>query len=429
MLNRRNALNLIGGTALAGTLGGSRVAAAQSNAAVTLPKAARAEEVGLSTTRLGRIADWLRAEVGTNRIPGAVVVVGRKGKIAYQEAVGFRDRETQAPMSPDAVFRIASMTKPFASLALMMLAEEGKVMLWHPVSRYLPEFGDQVVGLDRGAVQRPPTLQDLLRHTSGLTGSNAAGEPVQRAYAEANVSNRNQTIEQFITNLARLPLMYQPGTHWEYGVSTDVVGRIVEVVSGLDLDRFVRDRIAAPLGLRDTAFWAPGEAEGRVARAQVDPVTGRRMAIPDALQKPQWFSGGGGMVSTAGDYARFCQMLLNGGELDGARIVSPKTIELMTANHLPPGTEYSPGLFARFGGLAPSPTVGLGFGLGFAVRVEQGRSPVPGSVGDYSWGGAYGTYFWVDPREELYAIIMLQGPSDRLHFRYGLRQLVYQAFV
>jgi CubicO group peptidase (beta-lactamase class C family) len=428
MMNRRNALSLIGGTAFAGALGG-HATPARAAAPVTLPQASRAEEVGLSTDRLGRIAEWLRAEVDANRIPGAVVTIGRRGKVAYQEAVGFRDRESRAPMPADAVFRIASMTKPFASLALMMLAEEGKVMLWHPVSRYLPEFGDQVVGMDRTAVQRPPTLQDLLRHTSGLTGAAPSGDPVQRAYAEANVANRNQTSEQFITNLARLPLMYQPGTHWEYGHSTDVVGRIVEVVSGLDLDRFVRERIGGPLGLVDTAFWAPAEAEGRVARAQVDPVTGRRMAFPDALQKPQWFSGGGGMVSTAGDYARFCQMLLNGGVLDGARIASPKTIELMTANHLPPGTAYSPTLFARFGGLAPSPAVGLGFGLGFAVRVEQGRSPVPGSVGDYSWGGAYGTYFWVDPREELYAIIMLQGPSDRLHYRYGLRQLVYQAFV
>ena len=433
MLHRRNALSLIGSAAVTGLVADGARRSAQAAEAAALPRAGRAEEVGLSTDRLGRIAGWLRDEVAANRIPGAVVVVGRKGRVAYEEAIGFRDRDRQAPMPVNAVFRIASMTKPFASLALMMLVEEGRVMLWHPVSRYLPEFGDAVVGAERAAVLRPPTVQDLLRHTSGLTyaaGEGVAGaNPVQRAYGEARVANRNQTSAQFITNLARLPLMYQPGTHWEYSHSTDVVGRIVEVVSGMDLDRFIRERISNPLGLTDTGFWAPPEAEGRVARAQVDPVTGRRQSFPDALEKPQWFSGGGGMVSTASDYARFCQMLLNGGQLGEARIVSPKTIELMTSNHLPPGTEYSPGLFARFGGLAPSPVVGHGFGLGFAVRLEEGRSPVPGSAGDYSWGGAYGTYFWVDPREELYAVLMLQGPSDRLQYRYAIRQLVYQAFA
>jgi CubicO group peptidase (beta-lactamase class C family) len=433
MLQRRRALSLIGGSTMASVVGGGPFSSARAVVPSALPRAGRAEEVGLSTERLGRIAGWLRDEVKANRIPGAVVAVGRKGQVVYEEAIGFRDRDRQTPMPVNAVFRIASMTKPFASLALMMLVEEGRIMLWHPVSRYLPEFGDAAVGAGRAAVVRPPTVQDLLRHTSGLTyaaGEGVAGaNPVQRAYGEARVANRDQTSAQSVTNLARLPLMYQPGTHWEYSHSTDVVGRIVEVVSGMDLDRFIRERITIPLGLPDTGFWAPSETEDRVARAQVDPVTGRRQSFPDALEKPQWFSGGGGMVSTAADYARFCQMLLNGGELNGTRIVSPKTIELMTSNHLPPDTEYSPGLFARFGGLAPSPVVGYGFGLGFAVRVEQGRSPVPGSVGDYSWGGAYGTYFWVDPKEELYAVLMLQGPSDRLQYRYGIRQLVYQAIT
>jgi CubicO group peptidase (beta-lactamase class C family) len=252
---------------------------------------------------------------------------------------------------------------------------------------------------------------------------------VQRAYAEAKVADPNQTIEQFITGLARLPLMYQPGTHWEYSHSTDVLGRIVEVVSGLDLDRFIRERISQPLGLSDTGFWAPPEAANRVARAQPDPATGRPPAIPDALQRPRWFSGGGGMVSTAMDYARFCQMLLDGGQIGEAHLVSPKTIELMTADHLPPGTQYGPNLFTLLGGLAPSPVVGYGFGLGFAVRTQEGRSPVPGSVGDYFWAGAYGTYFWVDPEQELYAVLMMQAPADRLQYRYALRQLVYQAFI
>jgi CubicO group peptidase (beta-lactamase class C family) len=434
MLHRRAILSLVGGGTVAAGLGGiATPRRAFAEAPSALPRAGRPEEVGMSAERLGRINNWFRTEVEAGRIPGAVVTVGRKGKIVHHEAIGFRDREARAPMGTDAVFRIASMTKPFTSLAIMLLVEEGKVMLWHPASRYLPEFRSQTVGMERAPAQREMTIQDLLRHTSGLTyggvGGVAASDPVQRAYAEAKVANPDQTIEQFITGLARQPLMYQPGTHWEYSHSTDVLGRVVEVVSGLDLDRFIRERISQPLGLSDTGFWAPQEAADRVARAQLDPATGRPPAIPEALQRPRWFSGGGGMVSTAMDYARFCQMLLDGGRIGEAHLVSPKTIELMTADHLPPGTQYGPNLFTLLGGLAPSPVVGYGFGLGFAVRTQEGRSPVPGSVGDYFWAGAYGTYFWVDPKQELYAILMMQAPADRVQYRYALRQLVYQAFV
>ncbi len=434
MLHRRAALSLVAGAAIATGLGGTGNRAAASNAPA-LPRAGRPEEAGLSADRLGRLGTWMRAEVEAGRIPGAVVAIGRGGRLAYYEAFGYRDRETRAPMPVDAVFRIASMTKPIASLALMMLVEEGRVMLWHPVSRYIPEFKDVKVGMERAPAQREMTVQDLLRHTSGLTygalpvAGGAGANPVQLAYTEAKVSDPNQTIEEFIARLARQPLMFQPGTHWEYSHATDVVGRIVEVVSGMDLDRFIRERISQPLGLKDTGFWAPPEAADRIAKAQVDPVTGRVQPIPDALRKPRWFSGGGGMVSTAMDYARFCQMLLNGGELGETRLVSRKTIELMTADHLPPGTQYGPGLFPVFGGIAPSPVTGYGFGLGFAVRTHVGRSPVPGSIGDYFWAGAYGTYFWVDPKEEVYAVLMLQGPSDRLQYRYALRQLTYQALV
>ncbi|MBD0272641.1 MAG: beta-lactamase family protein [Acetobacteraceae bacterium] len=400
-----------------------------------LPRAGRPEEAGFSADRLGRLGGWMRAEVEAGRIPGAVVAIGRGGKLAYHEAFGFRDRDAEAPMAVDAVFRIASMTKPFASLALMALAEEGRVMLWHPVSRYLPGFKDAKVGPERAPAEREMTVLDLLRHTAGLTygalpvAGGVGAHPVQAAYVEAKVADPDQTMESFISRLAAQPLMFQPGTHWEYSHATDVVGRIVEVVSGQDLDGFIRDRISAPLGLKDTGFWAPAEAADRAARPQVDPATGRKQAIPDPLRKPRWFSGGGGMVSTAADYARFCQMLLNGGSLGEARIVSRKTIALMTANHLPPDTRYGPGLWPLFVGLAPSPAAGYGFGLGFAVRLEEGRSPVPGSVGDYFWTGAYGTYFWVDPKEEMYAILMLQGPWDRLQYRYAMRQLVYGALV
>jgi CubicO group peptidase (beta-lactamase class C family) len=397
-----------------------------------LPRAGRPEEVGFSADRLQRLGAWMRAEVDAGRIPGAVVAIGRGGKLACHEAFGFRDRETRAPMPVDAVFRIASMTKPVASLALMMLAEEGRVMLWHPVGRYLPEFGDAVVGMERAPAEREIAVLDLLRHTSGLTYGalpvpGVAPHPVKRAYTDSKVGEPDQTIEEFTARLARQPLLHQPGTHWEYGHSTDVVGRIVEVVSGLDLDRFVRERIAAPLGLEDTGFWAPPEAKERVALAQVDPATGRKQPIPDALARPRWFSGGGGMVSTALDYARFCQMLLGGGRFGGVRLAARRTVALMTADHLPAGTRYGPDLFALFGGLAPAPATGYGFGLGFAVRTAEGRSPVPGNLGDYFWTGAYGSYFWVDPKEELFAVLMLQGPSDRFRYRYALRQLVYGA--
>jgi CubicO group peptidase (beta-lactamase class C family) len=307
--------------------------------------------------------------------------------------------------------------------------------LWHPVSRHISEFKDAKVGIERAPAQREMTVLDLLRHTSGLTygalpvAGGASAHPVQSAYVEAKVSDPDQTTESFIARLSAQPLMFQPGTHWEYSHATDVVGRIVEVVSGQDLDRFIRDRISTPLGLKDTGFWAPPEAADRAARPQVDPATGRKQAVPDPLRKPGWFSGGGGMVSTAAYYARFCQMLLNGGSLGEAQIVSRKTIALMTANHLPPGTQYGPGFWPLFAGFAPHPAAGYGFGLGFAVRLAEGRSPVPGSVGDYFWSGAYGTYFWVDPKEELYAVLMLQGPWDRLQYRYAMRQLVYGALT
>lgn len=425
MLARRAALSLVGSTAFLG--------AAQA-APPALPRAASPAAAGFSADRLGRIAPWINAEIAANRIPGAVIAIGRAGKLAYLESFGFRDRDQRAAMPKDAVFRIASMTKPMASLSLMLLVEEGRAALSHPVAQYLPEFATVRVGVDRVAPARAMTLHDLLRHTSGLTYGSLPiqgappPDPVQMLYTDAKVADAEQTNTQFITRLAAQPLMFQPGTHWEYSHATDVVGRLVEVISGQDLNAFIQARICAPLGLADTGFWAPAASANRCALPQVDPATGRKQAVPNPLSEPKWFSGGGGMVSTAADYARFCQMLLNGGQYGGVRIASRKTVQLMTQDHLPPGTQYAPGLFGRFGGLAPSAEFGTGFGLGFAVRTSVGRGAVPGSVGDYSWGGAYGTYFWVDPAEELYAVLMLQGPSDRLRYRYALRSLVYGAF-
>lgn len=440
MLHRRAALSVVGGAALAAGLGGTshrRAFAAPS----TPPRVGKPEDVGFSSERLGRITSWMRGEVEQGRVPGAVMAIGRRGQIAYLEAVGYRDREAGAPMPVDAVFGLASMTKPIASLALMMLVEDNKVQLDHPLSRYLPEFGDQKVGVARMVggrvemalepVERPTTIQDLLRHTSGLCYDYPGDNPVRKAYREAKLRERGLSREEFLRRLAGLPLMHQPGTTWEYSYSTDVVGHVVEKVSGQDLNTFIAQRITGPLGMSDTAFFLGDRARGRVAEPQNERSSGRRpiLGSRSPFEPMSRFSGGGGMVGTAMDYARFCEMLLNGGRAEEIQLVSRKTIEMMTANHLQPGTRYEPDVPSYYGVIAPTPEVGQGFGLGFAVRTDAGRNTMPGSVGDYSWAGAYGTYFWVDPKEEMYAILMMQAPNERREFRPAFRQAVYQALV
>jgi CubicO group peptidase (beta-lactamase class C family) len=405
-----------------------------------LPQASRPEEVGLSAERLQRISAWIQGDVEKGVIPGAVVLIARHGKLAYYEAFGYRDREQNIPMTRDSIFRIASMTKPFTSLAIMMLAEEGKVQLLYPVSHYLPELKELKVGLERKdeatgktelvlqPAQREMTVHDLMRHTSGLTYDFTGKSLVKERYKALNTGDSNQTNAEMITKLSTLPLQYQPGTTWDYSMSTDVLARIVEVVSGMDFDVFVAERIARPLQLSDTGFWAEGaERQARVAQPQVDPATGRRTSMPDVTKKSKWLSGGGGMVSTVADYARLCQMFLNGGTLDGVRLVSRKTVELMTANHLPPGCRYGAGMEAIFAAMAPTPEMGQGFGLGFAVRTETGRNPLPGSLGTYYWSGIWGTDFLVDPKEELIAILMMQSYSMRWHYRWLMRNYLYQA--
>ena len=395
------------------------------------------EDVGLSSARLTRLTQRLEQGVKTGEFPGGVVLIGRNGKIAYQETFGLRDPQSQAPMQADAIFRIASMTKPITSLAILMLAEEGKLSLADPASKFLPEFADLKHGTIRpGAdgkpavtlepVKSPMTIQDLLRHTSGLTYGAAGSNPIKQAYVDAKIGDLKDTNATLVTKLSKLPLVFQPGSTWEYSVSTDVLGRIVEVVSGEPLDRFVAQRITGPLKMRDTGFTAPANQAHRGARPQAEGPKKIVPNIPLVTADLAYKSGGGGMVSTASDYARFCQFLLNGGELEGVRLVSRKTIELMTANHLPPGTPIGPDM-ARFEALAPSAAMGQGFGLGFAVRTDTGRNPLPGSTGDYFWGGAYGTFFWIDPKENLYVILMMQSPQARLPYRYLLRQMVYQA--
>jgi len=407
-----------------------------------LPNSARPEDVGFSSERLARITNFFQADIDKGAIPGAVLIVVRNGKVAYLQALGLRDREKKVPMKADAIFRVASMTKPITSVAVMMLVEEGKIDLLAPVSHYLPEFRDVKVGVEKvdpntgklalslEDVQHPITVQDLLRHTSGLVYGPFGASLVHQAYNKANLLDDNQTLAEFVTKLSKLPLAHQPGTTWEYGMSINVLGRIVEVTSGMTFDRFVEERITKPLGMPDTAFYLNAEQVSRLAELQVDPATGRRpdSGIAEKLtkEKQKWFSGGGGLLSTAPDYARFCRMLLNGGELDGVRLLSPKTVAIMTSDQLPPGAP-------RVGGyedLAPTPEMGESFGLGFAVRTSKGFSPLPGSPGEYFWAGAYGTYFWVDPQENLLVVMMVQVPFAQSGFyRRAVRELVYGALV
>jgi CubicO group peptidase (beta-lactamase class C family) len=405
-----------------------------------LPKAASPEEIGISTQRLKRLSAAFQSDVDKGVIPGAVVLVARGGKVAFFDAFGFQDREKRVPMKPDSIFRIASMTKPITSVALMMLVEEGKIQIDDPLSLYLPEFKELKVGVEKLAPEtgkpqlsleqprRGPTIQDLLRHTSGFTYDVFGDSLVKRAYQAANVRNSSQTLAGFTSRLAELPLAYHPGTTWEYSVSTDVLGRVIEVVSGVPFDQFVSDRVLKPLKMTSTGFFVSESDAGRLAEPQIDSTIGTRPVRLDVTKKPSFPSGGGGMVSTAADYARFSQMLLNGGELDGARLLSPHTVALMTADHLPPGIPI--GLGGQFGSLKPDLEDGQGFGLGFAVRVAEGHNPYPGSVGEFYWVGATGTVFWVDPKERLVAILMIQLPlTQTRHYRSLIRNLVYQALM
>jgi CubicO group peptidase (beta-lactamase class C family) len=412
---------------------------AASAGAQGLPKAQSPEEVGFSTTRLKRLSDRINEGVKAGELPGAVVLIARNGKIVMFDAFGYRDKEAKAPMKTDTIFRIASMTKPIVAVAAMILMEEGKLSLADPVSKYIPAFADTKVAVKKtnadGTVEtvlepqlRPMTVEDLLRHTSGLTYGAAGSNTVKQSYVDMKVMVPDQTNAEMVEKLAKLGLLYQPGTHWEYSMSTDVLGRVIEVASGTTLDKFIEERITKPLKMGETAFEASPDKTDRGARPQKEGPKNEMPVIPDVTLKTTWKSGGGGMVSTAADYARFLQMFAGGGQLDGVRIISRKTIDLMTANHLPPDIVMGEDMY-RFEALEPSARMGQGFGLGFAVRTEQGRNPLPGSPNDYYWGGAYGTYFWHDPRERMYVVFMMQSQTARLPYRYLMRDMVYQALI
>jgi CubicO group peptidase (beta-lactamase class C family) len=399
-------------------------------------------EVGLDARRLRRIDTHFGRYVDDGRLAGWQVMVSRRGKVAHLSSYGLADREAGRAVETDTVWRIYSMTKPLTSVAAMMLWEEGAFELSDPVSRWLPEFAQPRVYTGGSAIRpvtvpatEPIRVWHLLTHTAGLT----------YGFHRVHVTDEIHRLRGFelgvpegfdlaacVRGWAELPLTFQPGAEWNYSVATDVLGRLVEVLSGKPLDVFFAERILGPLGMRDTGFWCPEEQQGRLAALYM-PVPGTGQAIrATAFEKlgtkpPSWLSGGGGLVSTTRDYTRFTWMLLNGGELDGARLLSPRTVRYMTRNHLPGGVDlatYGRPLFAE------TRYDGVGFGLGFGVVIDPVAYRTPTSVGEYHWGGMASTSFWVDPEEELTVVFMTQLlPSNTWPLRSQLRQLVYQALV
>jgi CubicO group peptidase (beta-lactamase class C family) len=381
---------------------------------------AKPEQVGLSSERLDRIGQVLRADVERGRIPGAVVVVARKGRIAYVQPVGFRDKAAGTPMTPEAIFRIASMTKPIVTVAALSLMEEGQLLLSDPVSKYIPAFKGQTVGIERAPAEREMTIQDLMRHTSGLTYGNRGTTEIYKMYPQSsNTSSLTLTMDEFIEQLSKAPLLYQPGTRWEYSLSTDVLGRVVEIVAGKPLGEVLAERVYRPLKMTDTTFLVPVDKRARIAQPlATHPDTGAEYKVHDPSVRRKFDCGGGCAVSTAGDYTRFAQMLLNRGVLDGARVLAPRTVALMTADHL--------GSSARGSNYFAGP--GYTWGLGVAVREATGISPMAGSAGDYFWPGAFATYWWADPKEEMVVVFMTQSPLGR-HYQQLVRALVLQAIA
>lgn len=377
----------------------------------------------LNSQALARLRGVLQEQIDRQRIPGAIAVVALGGQVECFEALGRQDAATGAPMGEDAIFRIYSMTKPLVSLAALMLAEEGRLQLTAPVSKFLPMFAGQQVAVEQGGqirlepAQREATVHDLLRHTAGLSYEFLGRSHVQGQYEAVDIASRSRSNREFCEVLAALPLAHQPGVCWEYSRATDVLGALLEVAGGQPLGELLQHRIFGPLGMKDTAFAVPRHHWHRIAQPFANcPDSGKAVLLIDGRELPRFESGGGGLLSTAHDYIRFLQLMRNRGTLDGVRLVSRSTVEWMTADHLG-------GIPALGDLLAP----GHGFGLGFAVRTHTGLSPQPGSPGMYFWSGVGGTSFFVDPAQDLFAMLLTQAPNQRIFFRNLFRHLVYAA--
>jgi CubicO group peptidase (beta-lactamase class C family) len=402
------------------------VAIAPARAELPLPLAKSPEEVGLSSAQLARLEAVTKAHIETGMVPGAVMLVARKGKIAWHKTLGFRDRDANDPMKPDTIFRLYSMTKPVTSVAAMMLVEEGRLQLSDPVMKYLPELGGMKVGtekpggdgkpvLELSAPARQMTVQDLLRHTSGLTYGEFGNSTIHMAYREAKVGDRTVDAAGMVTAISKLPLRFSPGARWEYGRSTDVLGRVIEVIEGKPLSEVLAARVIRPLGMVDTSFHLPPDKVPRAAQAWQRPGGPTMVRFFDVAQKPAFEGGGEGLVGTMEDYLRFALMLANGGAGNGKRLLGKQTLAYMTSDHV---------------GATPGLPSGLGFGLGVSVRTKPGELEIAGSVGEFGWGGYAGTLFWIDPKEQLIAIYLAHvHPSDRTMLRNQFRIMVQAAII
>ena len=396
---------------------------------------------GLSPARLQTLDRFIQSRyLDSGKLPGALILIARRGEVAHLSTLGLCDVERKKPVREDTIFRLYSMTKPLTSVAFMMLVEQGLVALDDPVHSVIPEWKD--LGVYQGGFMetyrttppaRPMLMIDLLRHTSGLTYGFQQMSNVDAAYRKLKVGERTSgaTLDDMIAQMAKLPLEFSPGTAWNYSHSTDVLGYLVGKISGKPFDQFLRENIFAPLGMNDTGFHVPETKQARLAACYAFTPRNPLLLFDDPaksayLQPPSMVSGGGGGVGTASDYLRLCRMLLNGGTLDGVQILSPKTIALMTLNHLPDGKDLPALSRSLFSEVAYN---GVGFGLGFAVTLDASRTMLAGSIGDYFWGGAASTYFWIDPKEDLITIFMTQlMPSSTYNIRRELRTLVYSAF-
>ena len=396
-----------------------------------LELAKKPEALGFSSERLIQIDKTLQAHIEKGLIPGATILIGRHGKIAYFKTYGQQDKEAGVPMKKDTIFRIYSMSKPLTAVAIMMMWEEGKFILTDPVSKFLPELKGMKVGVEKKDPQtgnsilelvpckREMTIQDLLRHTSGMIYEYAffGKSLVQQMWEDAKIWDENEPLAEATAKLSKVPLSFQPGTMWKYSRSYTLLGRVIEVMSGKTLDQYLEERIFKPLGMKDSGFWVKPENQNRLAQPPKNPNTGKSQVMLDVTKPPKLLAGGEGMVATTMDYARFAQMLLNGGYLNGVRILGPKTVAYMTSDHL--GT--IPGYFVP----------GYGFGLGFAVRMNPGVAPYVGSVGEYHWMGIAGSVFWVAPKDDMFVVFMMNdmitGPS--MYYVSLIRDLVYQALI